>query len=552
MSGNTFYNMSFFEPAQMLANTSHVFDREFSEVGNGWVVIGKAAGAIRGIDSVTLQHNGGESRAQVNLIKSVFPYNQFTGKALVFSVEARVLQATSDGRGGVLGVINAAGYAGGKFFERTDFANTEWKRISLAFTCPKEGKVEGLTICLRAVVAEDSAAVVEFRNPCIYMHGQTPLVEVRAVDTGAAALQGGGLFSAVRSREQFCENLRRLMHGFQLAEEYLSDEEETHYLLLNKHLGDIFRILQYAVLVRNYYSGDEPYHLAEEWGTLFPKNLRIKKLVVITTPVGSGLCKLFTVVDDVIVLSKEALYDLGVYSKSALCVHKNLHRDEEGMNGDRIGTQYKTTVFKVESYYWYWNAPTKIPNKKELLKKARRVSEDSMQAARKVLDRYRTVPEKTIILCPYAQSSSMVPHQYWEKAIKQLSEDGYQVFTNGVEKEQPLWGTLRLTVPIDTVIALGAMGCMIAGVQSGLIDTVHRMEKGIFNINIHVLIKPYDYKCIRDRKVTVPTDRKENTFHLSVEESDFPRFSDLLLEQIEQIEAERKGAHKEGTGDAAN
>lgn len=558
MNKNTLYNMNFYETVQMLANSSHIFDREFSEIGNGWTVVGKAAGAIRGIESVTLQHNGGESRAQVNLIKRIVPYHQLAGKKLTFSVEARVLQTTSDGKGGVLGAVNANGYSGGKFFERTEFTNPEWERISLNFTCPKEGKMKGLTICLRSVVTEESAAVVEFRHPSICFAGEHPLVEIRPMDTGAHAARDSersAFFRAVQRRDKFCEHLRRLMHGFQIAEELLSDDEETHYILLNKHLGDIFRVLQYTAVICDYYSGDEPYHMAGEWGTLFPKGMCIKKLVVITTSVGAGLCKLFSNIDDVIVLPKESLYDLGVYSKSALCVHKNLHRDEEGVSGDRVGTQYKSTVFSIESYYWYWNVPIKMVNHKQIkqiIEKARRVSEDSIAAAVKILDQHRAVPEKTIILCPYAQSTSMIPHQYWKRAIHQLTEEGYQVFTNCAGNEQALAETAGLFVSVDTLVALGTLGCLVAGVQSGLIDTIHRIGKGIFNINIHVLIRPYDHKILIDRKIAVPTDRKANTFHLSVEEADFPRFSDLLLNQIDLIEGEQKGIHGGGAGDAAN
>lgn len=77
-----------------------------------------------------------------------------------------------------------------------------------------------------------------------------------------------------------------------------------------------------------------------------------------------------------------------------------------------------------------------------------------------------------ILLCPVAQSSSMLDYDLWRKFADILSRKGFTVYTNVFGKELTVDGTQALRVGIDEVACLGSMGCKIIGVQSGLMDVL--------------------------------------------------------------------------------
>ena len=133
----------------------------------------------------------------------------------------------------------------------------------------------------------------------------------------------------------------------------------------------------------------------------------------------------------------------------------------------------------------------------------------------------------------------MLPKVVWEKFANTQESQGYCVYTNVTENEKEISGTRRLTVPFDVLVALGKEGAIIVEVQSGAFDIVHRVDFGIYNINIHVLLNPYDFKCVRDRKVNISFDRKNDTYHYSVYETDFDEVAEKLCDIVSDIRKEK-------------
>ncbi len=340
------------------------------------------------------------------------------------------------------------------------------------------------------------------------------------------------LVSTCDKRERFMKGLQIALNGYEIACRIISQDPNIHYLIMRKHIGDVMRMLKQVILFKEYYSENEPYHCPEECGKALPKEYCVKKIVIITTELLAGLTHLFSSVDDVVILSNREMECLSVYSKSYICIHLNLHRDEYGLFGDLVGEQAKSTMFGIHSYNWVLNLPMKIPDKAEKSISSIKIHPSSFEAAKDILHSHRAVADKTVIICPYAQSSSMLSESDWSPFIARLKNKMYTVFTNVGIKEKELPQTIRLQCPIDVYAALGALGCAIVGVQSGIIDVIRWMENDTRLIDIGVLLKPIDIKFAKNRHVLDSIDRKKNTTHLLLEKTEIKEAVDKIEEQF--------------------
>ncbi|MCI9078952.1 MAG: hypothetical protein HFH68_08520 [Lachnospiraceae bacterium] len=80
---------------------------------------------------------------------------------------------------------------------------------------------------------------------------------------------------------------------------------------------------------------------------------------------------------------------------------------------------------------------------------------------------------KTVIISPYANTSSNLPESFWIKLAREYADKGYTVCTNSCGDEEPaITGTKALTFPIKAAIqAVEAAGTFI-GLRSGLCDVI--------------------------------------------------------------------------------
>ena len=326
----------------------------------------------------------------------------------------------------------------------------------------------------------------------------------------------------------FLDRLNSTIRGYEIAKRIIEKDPTTHYLIMHKHIGDAMRNLKYVILFKNYYSGEEPYHMFEKAGKAVPKRWVVKKVVVVTDSLLAGVAKLYSSVDDVIALSKEELNDLEIYAKSFACIHENLHRGEYGQNGDISSEQLKNTVFEVSSYNWVLDLPMNLPCQNDWILSSIKVNPNSVQAAKNLLEEHHSVADKTVVLCPYAKSSSIIPEKYWKVVIDWLKDQGYMVFTNTAPNEEALSGTIRLQIPVDVFCGLAALGCSFIGTQSGIVDILRWLSIDVKLVAISYLVKPLDYKFARNRKLEKPVERRSNTTHLLIKYEETEQFPDLV------------------------
>lgn len=96
----------------------------------------------------------------------------------------------------------------------------------------------------------------------------------------------------------------------------------------------------------------------------------------------------------------------------------------------------------------------------------------STEKKKELLDKYKIIKNKTVVLAPYANSFEQeLPLDWWEKLADKLIAKGYAVITNiGNEKETVINGTVGINLEFNELfVLLEEMGCII-GMRSGLFD----------------------------------------------------------------------------------
>lgn len=337
-------------------------------------------------------------------------------------------------------------------------------------------------------------------------------------------------------QEEFIDRVSATIEGYRIANRIIEDDDTTHYMIMHKHIGDTFRNLKLLILFKNYYSGDSQYHMEETFGKILPKFRVVKKVVVVTNELLGGVAKLFSSVDEVIILSQNELEAIDAYSKSFACVHPNLHRREYGQGwGETVGEGQKSLMF-VPSYNWILDLPVNIPNKGEWMLSSIRVSTESIKNAKKIVENYKVNPNKVVVLCPYSRSGSMVSEEQWMPVIDYLIKNGYFVFTNTGPKEKELKNTTRLQVPVDVFCGLGAIGCSFIGVQSGIVDILKWIDIDVKLVIISLLFTANDRRFVMNRKLKNPLEKRENTTHILIERDVVQDFSNIVIKNIDFFE----------------
>lgn len=340
---------------------------------------------------------------------------------------------------------------------------------------------------------------------------------------------------------EFIERTKKIFHGYQLAERIVSNEPTTHYMILAKHHGDVMRQMKTILLFKEYYSEKMPsYHAENEIGKVFEKAWVIKKIVVITEESSAGIVRLYSAaVDEVITLSESELRDISLYSKCVSCVHRNLHRDEIGLNEDyKDSDALKTTLYGISSYRWMLNLPMNFGNENETAVGFLKISEETRNNAIRVLEANDIKPEKTVILLPYAKSTSMIDVNIWLEIIDNLKKYGFHIFTNIGKNEVALLNTEGLSVPFDVLVGLGQLGATIIGIQSGGTDIIRWVNCDIRLILISPLFTPNDIKIAKNRKIEKKGEYKENNYCIAIKKDETSEIRGLVMGHFSFI---RKG-----------
>lgn len=301
--------------------------------------------------------------------------------------------------------------------------------------------------------------------------------------------------------DDFLLSIEQILKGFHLAEKYVSSDQTVHYFIQKMHIGDTTRHLAILKPFREYYSGVDEYHFTEKErvnSKLFPKKRIVKKIVVMTTQILSGVARLFEDVDDVIVFTQDELKCLDLYATSSACVHPNLYYDE---NDNWI----REIMFGVSTINWQLFLP-----KGELSNGHGVISSKVKEKIDFIVNRDKINPTKTLVLCPYAQSSSSIDVSVWDSIINFYKSLNFDVFCNVGPNEKELINTKRLQLPIDEFCGLIDRGCTVFGLQSGLIDTLRWIKIKSKMYILFNIIGPHETQFAINRGVALDKPITEN------------------------------------------
>ena len=330
----------------------------------------------------------------------------------------------------------------------------------------------------------------------------------------------------------FGEKIQDVVNGYNIANA-VCNEPDVSYVVINRHIGDAARNLTIIRPFKLYYSEKEKYHFMNNNQDgincyAFPKKMVVKKVCVLTTRVLSGVVKLCPEVDDVVVLGKKELDELELYVNSAMCLHKNIFPDE-----DSAANMLKWNLYKTGTFAYRMNLPKEFVEKesgklkitdKILVESEQYLSNNSMDAS------------KSIILCPVAQSNSLLGKAFWDKLIINLKNKGYVVYTNIGPNEQPLEGTNPLCVPIDIICGLVSCGCKVIGVQSGLLDLLIWLKKD-FSITVLSVIKTErDLQFAKNRGLVDEVTKREKVTYIKIDNMEEKDYVTLIMEAMQNNE----------------
>jgi hypothetical protein len=87
-------------------------------------------------------------------------------------------------------------------------------------------------------------------------------------------------------------------------------------------------------------------------------------------------------------------------------------------------------------------------------------------------NRENTPQGRSVILSPYAKSVVELPSGFWERIASEHSARGYAVYTNVVDTERPVRGTLPIGAPISQMPAAAEYAGTFIGIRNGLCDVL--------------------------------------------------------------------------------
>ena len=239
---------------------------------------------------------------------------------------------------------------------------------------------------------------------------------------------------------KFDKSLELLKKGHQIACEILKTGK--HYLMMGSnvfHLGDATLFLQFL----------KPYE--EEYG--------IKPSLIVDRKLGWVYGLFNEDIDELVELDYEDFLALLVYadSKSTRMHHIFPQVDFTPEHAEKMSRM------KYGLIQWHLGLKNDCGfGTAKLRESTRKVGEDLIGRI--------AIPKKSVIICPVAKSSSMLPVFFWEKLTKILASNGYKIYTNAVQDEEVVDGTEKLSVPPDVFVYLSSYVEKVIGLQSGLTD----------------------------------------------------------------------------------
>lgn len=237
---------------------------------------------------------------------------------------------------------------------------------------------------------------------------------------------------------------------------------ETNYTKGEK-LAQALEKEKFYFLLWGGHIGDEA--LALSWIGAFKQKNLLKEITVITSALYAGLARLYADdINDIIVWEKEELDALRLFSIS-----------------DR------RQIYNIIGAYWRWipkECEVPFPIAQTVFKtvhmglnyqtKSKYIDGYgfSNEEVQKIVKENQIIQGKSVILIPYAKSTSMLPVSFWEELAERLS-DNYRVFTNVAKSgEEAIKNTIPLNVSLEYIVDIVKYAGNAVSIRCGLTDVL--------------------------------------------------------------------------------
>ena len=258
-----------------------------------------------------------------------------------------------------------------------------------------------------------------------------------------------------------------IVFGRPIAKKQLLKDSQVHYFIKNKHLGDAVRTIPAISLFKHYKRSDG----AEV------------KIVVLTRKNLVGLIKCCNEVDEIRVLPKQELERLQWYATNK----SNAYR----IHPDASTLEEEVTLYEIPQFFCDEN--------RDMLEIPHMLSAESMDSARQYIEENSLDINRTIVLAPYAGSSSSVDINNLSQLADYYIRKKYSVLTNAAPEQAVVPFTDRVFLLPDQLLGLVAQGAVVVGVQSGFMDICEWMNLSHKLVKIYVLKNALDYSYYNKR-----------------------------------------------------
>lgn len=286
--------------------------------------------------------------------------------------------------------------------------------------------------------------------------------------------------------------------GAKLANVHCTDHPATSYFILNRDVMTSLRSAKAWGAYRHLYraEGYQGGYLAKI--TRNPKVVR--RMVVLTTPLLSGISRLCHEVDETIVLPQEDIDALEAFAQLSPNSHKNLFPGEPVnpelyaytpyLGNKRIypdeppNYQAMLGMYGVSSYGKLLNLPQEELENQVSLFSPKEFSYE--KASLWLTEQNISAPHLALILSPYAPDSQGDSPPFFHKILDYCQEKKISVFTQIFSKDQCAFrGTKEISLPFDVLYALALKGVSLLCGNSFLLDVADsaRMDLPLFALS---------------------------------------------------------------------
>ena len=321
----------------------------------------------------------------------------------------------------------------------------------------------------------------------------------------------GFLFKDILEKiERKIHKILLIIKGRRIFKEHNLSTENCVYFIKGQHVGDVVRGLPVITLFRHYHKLDQD----KKFITLSPENT-------------AGLMQMNLDVDEAVIMTMQ---ELKVINRYRIHDQKHVRIYKDAPSPPEIFPVYHIPDEYAQEHPELWMIPKNLGT-------------DSVKTAESLLLEMGLDPLKTLLLVPYARSTTQLELDRFKPVVDLYKKAGYRILLNAFESQETLDGTEAVNWYADVMLAAVQKGFMVIGVQSGFMDACEWMDLTKRIIKIYLLYTEKDYYFFgnRDGDVNKKIEKKDYGYTIAVSsQEDMEKLGDDIIDLSIRINPDLK------------